>query len=535
MAMRLHSLTSRFLLTLLLSTTLPFLAIGWYALGEMRKGLEKQVAEIYLPRWAEQAGRRVSDRLVGIRQVCDLLVVPARKVLSGGDPEDFEDHLVFTFGLLEEYVDLVLLVDKTGKVVFNKEGNQLPDGNRASRADLIPESVVEEDWFKDLYLWDRELVWIPWARSPYMHRDTGYVTKNPSDYHVGLAREIGGQEWGALLILIRWQEIQAVLDETRSWLEEEAHFPSAGVFLIDSGGTVLAHTDRKKYGTALKPTEFLGDMLIVEGVGDGRFLDEENRARRAGFAKVSDERGRQWWLGLHVTEDEIFATSVTFAQGLVLAIGIAMAILTVWSLVASRAILRPVRSLVSATEAVAKGDLAVRVPARGKHELADLGRAFNAMAEDLSVSREQLKHGERQASWAEMARQVAHEIKNPLTPMRMSAQLLLKAQKENGTRVEELTTRLARTVMEQTDALDRIASDFRQFAGSPTRQLGLSSVDRLLEGVEEGFGAMAEGSGVKLVVRPGAGDAVVRVDEHEFRRVFLNLLHNALAACGGGG
>ena len=90
MEMRLHSLTSRFLLTLLLSTTLPFLAIGWFALAEMRKGLEEQVAETYLPRWAETTAQKVNDRLVGLRQVCGSLLPVASRFLGGGEPEDFD-------------------------------------------------------------------------------------------------------------------------------------------------------------------------------------------------------------------------------------------------------------------------------------------------------------------------------------------------------------------------------------------------------------------------------------------------------------
>lgn len=528
--MRLHSLTSRFLLTLLLSTTLPFFAIGWFALGEMRKGLEVQVAEKYLPRWADDAAWRVSDRLVEIRQVCDQLLAPASKVLSAEGIKDFEDQIAATSRFLNN-VDLILITDADGNIVHRKEGHNLPEQTRDSRTALIPETVADEQWFKKLKRGDDSLVWTPWGLSKYMHRETEHESRDPSDYHVGLAMGISGAR-GALFVLIRWQEVQAVLDETQSWLQEQASFPSAQVFLCNGGGTVLAHSDRQKYGTPLTPQEFLGELLLVEGVGGSRFLDEDERPRRAGYARVLIEGGPTWWLGLHVEERELFAASFRLAEALVLAIGIAMVILTAWSLVASRAILRPVRSLVSATEAVAKGDLSVRVPARGKHELADLGRAFNSMAEDLSVSQEQLRRAERQAAWAEMARQVAHEIKNPLTPMRMSAQLLLKARREGGERVDELTDRLARTVLAQTEALDRIASDFRHFAGSPTRELGVHAADDLLVGVEEGFGAMAEGSGVKLTVCPGAGGTMVKVDEHEFRRVFLNLLHNALASCG---
>ena len=242
--MRLHSLTSRFLLTLLLSTTLPFFAIGWFALGELRKGLEVQVAEKYLPRWADDAAWRVSDRLVEIRQVCDQLLAPASKVLSE-DPEegiaDFEDQVAATSRFLNN-VDLILITDADGNVVHHKEGHNLPEQSGATRLALIPESVADEQWFKKLKRGDDSLVWTPWGLSKYMHRETEHESRDPWEYHVGLAMWISGAR-GALFVLIRWQEVQAVLDETQRWLQEQASFPSAQVFLCNGGGTVLAHSD----------------------------------------------------------------------------------------------------------------------------------------------------------------------------------------------------------------------------------------------------------------------------------------------------
>ena len=76
-----------------------------------------------------------------------------------------------------------------------------------------------------------------------------------------------------------------------------------------------------------------------------------------------------------------------------------------------------------------------------------------------------------------MARQVAHEVKNPLQPMRMTAQLLQRARGDKDPRAEQGADRLARTVLEQTEALDRIASDFRSFAGIAPAQQTVVRVD----------------------------------------------------------
>lgn len=228
----------------------------------------------------------------------------------------------------------------------------------------------------------------------------------------------------------------------------------------------------------------------------------------------------------------MFEVSRDFERFLLLVVLLIVLFMIGFAVVSSRAIVRPMRRLSDATRRVAHGDLDARVEVHGGDELADLGRAFNTMAEDLARGREQLRDAERQAAWAEMARQVAHEIKNPLTPMRMGAQLLLRAHREEDSRWKDLSERLANNVLQQTDALDRIASDFRQFAGSPARNVTVVAADVLLGGVAELLASMGEEASVALEFEADAAGAHVAVDVLEMRRVFLNLVHNAMQASG---
>src|SRR5690606_6684170 len=152
------------------------------------------------------------------------------------------------------------------------------------------------------------------------------------------------------------------------------------------------------------------------------------------------------------------------------------------------------------------------------------------MASDLQRSREQLRAAERQAAWAEMARQVAHEIKNPLTPMRMSAQLLQRARQAGDPRVPELSDRLARTVLEQTDVLARIANDFRQFAGPARRTRERVPIDALLADLDAFFADLAEVRGVALSIQRPPSSLAVEGDRQELGRVLVNLVQNAIDA-----
>ena len=83
---------------------------------------------------------------------------------------------------------------------------------------------------------------------------------------------------------------------------------------------------------------------------------------------------------------------------------------------------------------------------------------------NLRQSAEVLAKSEREGAWREMARQVAHEIKNPLTPMKLSIQYLQRAMEENTPNAVELSKKLASTLIEQIDQLSKIAGDFSQFA-----------------------------------------------------------------------
>ena len=229
-------------------------------------------------------------------------------------------------------------------------------------------------------------------------------------------------------------------------------------------------------------------------------------------------------------EFELFAASNAFERVLLVAILLSIVVLVICALLASRAITAPVKELLNATRRIAFGDLGVKVQAGGGPELAELGTAFNQMANELAVGREQLAHAERDQAWAEMARQVAHEIKNPLQPMRMTAQLLQRARSDQDPRADQVADRLARTVLEQTAALDRIASDFRSFAGISPAQKSLVHADAWLSELREQTARLFEDRALDFEFRGGAGEERIAIDQGLMARVFVNLVQNAIEA-----
>ena len=143
----------------------------------------------------------------------------------------------------------------------------------------------------------------------------------------------------------------------------------------------------------------------------------------------------------------------------------------VGSLVARRTA-RDLDQLVEGSIAAARGDLEYRVPVRDKDEVGAVANAFNFMMEDLKVSKEKLVIAERIAAWQEIARRLAHEIKNPLTPIQMAMDTLRKSYRKQHPDFAEILEESTTTVLEEADRLKRIVAEFSDFARMPKPEFG---------------------------------------------------------------
>jgi len=166
---------------------------------------------------------------------------------------------------------------------------------------------------------------------------------------------------------------------------------------------------------------------------------------------------------------------------------------------------------------------------KSKDEIGSLVGEYNRMIIELSNSAELLAQSERESAWREMAKQVAHEIKNPLTPMRLSIQLLERAYKDKAPDIDQKVERLSRTVLEQIDTLSSIASAFSDFAKMPKPVLETMDVRTVVQNTLELFSENDEG--VKFEYRDLVqGEMMISGDREQLPRVFNNLFRNAIQA-----
>jgi signal transduction histidine kinase len=194
----------------------------------------------------------------------------------------------------------------------------------------------------------------------------------------------------------------------------------------------------------------------------------------------------------------------------------------------------PVRRLTRATGRIAGGDFDARIAVRSSDELRRLVDAFNSMAAELKAQRAQLERTHRIEAWAEMARQVAHEIKNPLTPIQLSAEHLRRVHQDRGEPLSPVLENCVDTILGQVRLLRQISAEFSSFASSPTARRAPADPVPLVRGVVEPYRPGLEG---RIIIRDDVRDALpkVFVDRTLVSRALANIVENALHAMPGQG
>ncbi len=226
-----------------------------------------------------------------------------------------------------------------------------------------------------------------------------------------------------------------------------------------------------------------------------------------------------------------FDSTVTLVFGIY---GLVVTMVWLGSAALSRRIAAPVEAMTNATRRAAAGDLSARVETRATGELAELIDSFHAMLEDLAKGRDALARAEREAAWRGMARQIAHEIKNPLTPLKLSAQHLARAYADGAPQFGKLLEEVVEIIVQQVDLLGRIASDFSYFAKLSERRPQETDLNELVRGVVALFSSTVEGK-VETRLALDAGLPPLWVDPDEWRRALTNLVKNAIEAMAAGG
>jgi len=230
------------------------------------------------------------------------------------------------------------------------------------------------------------------------------------------------------------------------------------------------------------------------------------------------------------TAAEVESSNLT-AFGVLLVITVVLAVFTGLRVV--RPAIRRINELAAATGPVAQGDLDVRVPAEGEDEIADLARAFNSMLEQLGQSRARIEFLKRVGEWQNMARRLAHEIKNPLTPIQLAVEECAGRYGGEDPKYKKLLDTTLDIVREEVASLRRLVTEFANFARLPRADLRREDLgDFLREQLprlrKDALLDDEEPSSIALDVDDGG--MPVALDRTMFYRVLNNLVMNGLQA-----
>jgi signal transduction histidine kinase len=175
-------------------------------------------------------------------------------------------------------------------------------------------------------------------------------------------------------------------------------------------------------------------------------------------------------------------------------------------------------------KAVSLGQMNETITWNRKDEIGELVNEYNKMVQKLDESAITLAKNERETAWREMARQVAHEIKNPLTPMKLSLQYLQRAIEMDRGNTNELTKSVTRTLVEQIDHLSQIAADFSQFANIDNPHKEIFDLNETIHLLIQLYSV--EGN-LDLSWNPSESKVFITADRTHINRLFTNLIQNA--------
>lgn len=331
------------------------------------------------------------------------------------------------------------------------------------------------------------------------------VTQKPKDALVPLVVDLPGAEGvlkGPALLTARAVDY----GDTRVWV--------VGGVLLDAA---FAEELSRLVGARV---EVLGPPGWTAAAGSARPPTTETAFEYAPAATVRVLLSRAELLATRDEVIEAFALLAASGALLALVLGVLM----------SRRITRPVEALTEAARKLGSGQLDATVTTRASGEVKTLVETFNRMMGELKATTDKLVASERVAAWQEVARRLAHEVKNPLTPIRMSVETLLALAAKNPSRTAQAIQEAAPAVLEEVDRLRRIVDEFSRFARLPRPELQPVDLSELAGQV---LSLYAE----RPVAGPGSptlryqtslpSGLKVRADKDQLTQVLVNLVKNA--------
>ncbi len=324
-------------------------------------------------------------------------------------------------------------------------------------------------------------------------------------------------------------------------LREPPASPAPPFDLAEIGQKTMAHRDRgRPVDTATEKSLTQIHPLTDEPEGPCVFATFAVSSKRLDELESSAEVVKKY----HQIESSRSDVYQGYLNVFALLLGVTLVLTVPLGIFLARGVTRRINRLSAAINLVAEGDLTVRVPVTGSDELTDLARTFNRMIGEISQSRSRIEFLQRIGAWQDMAQRLAHEIKNPLTPIQLAVQECHRKYAGEDTKYRALLDTTLEIVEEEVGTLRRLVGSFSNFARLPHAELVPAKLEDFLRDCENQLGHLEDPS---LGEGPGDGDPIaspnveirwevpadsieVAIDRQMLRRVVVNLVRNAVQA-----
>jgi nitrogen fixation/metabolism regulation signal transduction histidine kinase len=236
-----------------------------------------------------------------------------------------------------------------------------------------------------------------------------------------------------------------------------------------------------------------------------------------------------WWLLARPGARSAILAHQAFEPMMFAILGAALvggAVATTLAVLLAPSVARPIRAAMEAADRIAAGTRSVRIDTEAGGEAGRLVQAFNRMARELDAAESRLRRAERLAAWRDIARQMAHEIKNPLTPIQMGVELLRKARARKLDGFDELFDEQTTIVLEEVARLRRLVENFSRFARAPKPMPAPTNLAALIEHVV----SMHAHGDVEVTGEVDERLPEILADREQLTQVLVNLVQNAVFA-----
>ena len=555
------------MLGVLISLALPLFLFAWFARTEVTTKRADEVVRLYLEGTAADLAGQLQAELFERNQDVDLLALApvlrwfmedrnaSTQTYGGPDSAPSDGDRVIFRGFVEElFNDLIQLSGVYERVLaLDREGRVVGWNTRVGGQEWTEEEILnmesqffgDEDWFAQCLYGGHAVV--------DYHRSDFAPKEGPGSqvYHLGFASRIkpmlDPEAPGVVVAFMDWRHLQNMvnrfgvrrLSSSPNDAGEDIYSTSYAWIWGQDADTIQAHKNRGYYGLKVSSLEEGSLQPLVDAARagpDGMYPKYKlgGAWKQAAFTRLDGSQGFEWVIGAGVEEADIYGPLEQLNRLFLIAAGLALLFAGGLSWWLARRLTRPVLELKAQAERVAAGDLEARVEVRGRDEMAELSQAFNSMAHDLAQNRDRLIRAEKEAAWREMALQVAHEIKNPLTPILLSVGLLRRVRKERPEEFEPMLDSTLDMIERQVETMREVTRDFSAFAGTHKPAQPVAAGPMLAHALDL-TQAWSEDLGVSVHATGLREESAVMVHQGEMQRALVNLVNNALEAMPQGG